>query len=212
MAGASQTVSLNELVGELEHLSAGAPKGFFTPALKAAKLLIVADVKEHFAKGQAPDGTPWKKLAHARPRGGDKPLRDRGLLMASISSGSDHVEKLTETTLTVGTRRVGAGLHQKGGTVKAKRSKYLAIPLTVEAVRAGSPRNMTGLVFLPKKGGGKGGSMAEVKDGKRTNHFALVESVTVPARPFLGWSKKLAERVTSLFADKAVDLLFGGGK
>lgn len=211
MAGTTKTVTLQDFIGELNQLTAGPPKGHFVPALKVTTLLLIAATKENFARGTAPDGTPWKPLAHARPRGGSKPLRDRGLLMASISGGSDHVEKLTDTSLTVGTKRIGANLHQKGGTVKPKRAKYLAIPLTVEAVRAGSPRNMSGLIFIPKKGGGKGGTMAAVKDGRRTNHFALVSSVTVPARPFLGWSKELTKRVDAVFADAFARLLTGGG-
>jgi hypothetical protein len=42
----------------------------------------------------------------------------------------------------------------KGGTITAKRGKMLAIPLTAEAYKAGSPReaNMPGLFLMKRKG------------------------------------------------------------
>jgi hypothetical protein len=87
---------------------------------------------------------------------------------------------VTRTSATVCIASPEFGLHLRGGTVRPKRGKFLAIPITDEAYKAGSPRegNMPGLftVRFPK-----GNRMyLATKDGMQ---YRLVKSATIPADP-----------------------------
>lgn len=44
-------------------------------------------------------------------------------------------------------------IHELGGTIVPKRAKFLTIPVTESARRAGSPRKMSGLRYAKTKGG-----------------------------------------------------------
>src|SRR5579864_5954306 len=114
----------------------------FSAALDRCLLAIISSTRENFSGSHAPDGAPWKPLKHPRPnsKGADKPLRDKGLLMASIAArGKDgNVFSKTGDSIEWGSNLEYAGLHQFGGTVKPKNAKYLSLPLTAEAARAGS--------------------------------------------------------------------------
>ncbi len=102
--------------------------------LKRCRVAVLADVRKNFAEGHDPDGNPWLPLKHPRARTGgggeDKPLRDRGPLLASLvgQSAEGHVEELTDTLLELGTNLPYAHTHQQGSTIKG--NPYLAIPLT----------------------------------------------------------------------------------
>lgn len=203
------------------------------PLLKQWKLLLVSETKKNFQGGHAPDGTPWRPLAFQRARGGDKPLRDRGILMASLTAanGSGHVESMTQTfgesrnaSLLFGSNLEYAALHQHGGTIRPRNSKMLAIPLTPEAARAGSPRNFPrDLAVIVNRSTGKGVLVERKRKAprKRRNqnafaaatrsaiagneiaHYALVLSVTIPARPFLG----ITPRMIDLLERMAVEFI-----
>lgn len=175
-----------------------APQALQKP-LAACRVLAVATVKERFFSGVDPDERPWKPLAHPRPRGGNKPLRDRGLLMASITATS------TTSELVQGTNLEYAGLHQSGGVVRPKRGKFLAIPLTREAVTAGSPRRFR--KELSPRFGARGGVLVEEKARGDVAHYALVRSVTIPPRPFLGFGEKLLAKMDTIFLDFIGSLL-----
>lgn len=151
--------------------------------------VLVGDVKRRFATGTTPEGQRWRPLKYARPRGGDKPLLDTGRLMNSITG------RVEATAVVVGTAHPAAPLAQFGGVVRPKKAKALAIPLTKEAVRAGSPRRMRGSQKVPL--------FAKKVGGKWVGHFLLVKKVTVPARPFLGVSKEAARVVAAVLFDAA---------
>lgn len=153
-----------------------APAGFaLDPGLgRELVQILVSDVKGRFLSSTAPDGRAWAPLKRPRPSGGGKPLLDTGALMASISG------RFTPTSVVVGTNRPGAALHQFGGTVRPVKGKFLAIPLTPMAKRAGSPRRLTGTAALPL--------FARRIEGELRGHFLLVKGAKVPARPFLGVS------------------------
>lgn len=96
-----------------------------TPLMKAISLALEGGTKRLFDKGESPDGKKWAPLKNQRnrprdkrARGGDqKPLRDRGLLMASLSaSGQAHVERITSSALEWGTNLEYAAVHQFGHT------------------------------------------------------------------------------------------------
>lgn len=209
---ASETLSLSGLAAwswrkgrELLALS-------FEKPLKACKVLIQADAKENFAGSHTPEGQPWPPLAHPRPSGGAVPLRDQGLLMASVvGQGSGHVEEITSYQLRLGTNLDRAAIHQHGGVIRPRNAKMLAIPLTREAARAGSPRSFPrplGMVSRPghppllveeKAGTGKG---QPGRGGSRSVfQYVLVASVTIPARRFLGFSAKVVDRIQKVFAE-----------
>lgn len=182
--------------------------------LKRAAIAMKADVNENFNTSASPDGAPWAPLRFPRPnsKGGDKPLLNTGLLRASITrTGAGHIENLTATSVEIGTVRPGANLMHAGGTVVPTKAKALAIPLTKEAysatVNGGGPRKFPRPLFVLWKAGAKSGALAEVVQkgrGKKKKptlirHFALVKSVTVPARPFVGFGQRLVAKLESAF-------------
>lgn len=204
MAGFAKSVTLVELSGYL----AGAVARLAQPQLdKALKFIEIASRSEHlqrFNKGVAPDGTPWVPLRFPRvnSKGADKPLLDTGVLRASV------VVKADKNSVIASSNHISAGVHQFGATIVPKKAKFLTIPLTKEARYAGSPRRFKRpLHFRMSKGKGKG--VAGEQIGNRfVAHFALVKSVTVPARPFLGFSKELialAEEAIADIVNRAMD-------
>ena len=154
--------------------------------------IMVSDIKKRFSTGTAPDGTRWKPLKFARPRGGNRPLLDTGRLRSSI------VGRFDMNGVTVGTAHPGAALQNFGGTVRPVKGKFLAIPLTKEAQRNGTPRQMTGTDVMPL--------FARMIGGRMIGHFMLLKKVTIPARPFIGLSAEgeaaLAEAILEAAAEQ----------
>lgn len=81
-----------------------------------------------------------------------------------------------------------AHAHEYGATIKPKKGKYLAIPLTKEAEAAGSPREFNDLRFVPASNG----NLLMVRDKKGANGktgseamYLLTKSVTLPERSFI---------------------------
>jgi hypothetical protein len=72
-------------------------------------------------------------------------------------------------------------IHELGGVIEPKNSKFLAIPVTDLARKAGSPRNLVGLAYVQSI---KGQPML-VDDESGEVHYILKRSVTIPARPYL---------------------------
>lgn len=183
-----------------EALSSDAGREVVRAAMPALKVLAVAGVKEHFALSQSPEGTPWKPIAHPRPDGGSgRPLRDKGLLAASISATN------TEETLALHASHPAANVHQFGATIRPTRAKALTIPLTREAKRVGSPgrgRFPRSLFVLAAKGGRSAFLAERDESGTVTLHYVLKREVKVPARPYLGFSAKTLDKVTRLLADR----------
>ena len=169
----------------------------------AASIAIVAAgaVKKSMTEGVSPDGTPFKALSWSRPQGGSKPLLNTGVLRASITAEANDVG------VTIRANAPGARLQQEGGTVKPVHAQALTIPISKEAVRAGSARNFPRPLFVLKKKDGGEGSLAEkTKDGKIVVHYLLRKSVTVPARPYLGISAETANRIGQLIAAEMVKI------
>lgn len=164
----ARTARSGQLAPQLSPASAGAGSGgaarppaasgtaggsFIPPQLaRIYQQILVSAVKERFATTSAPDGARWRPLRHPRPNGGDVPLRDTGILMASFTGGHD------ATSVWVGTTHPGAAIHNFGGVVRGK-NKMLAIPLTKEAKRSGGPRRWEAtygpLQFRPTRQGRK---------------------------------------------------------
>ncbi len=154
------------------------------PIWRVISQVMTSDVKDRFATGTSPDGTPWRGLAHPRPQGGDQPLRNTGVMWASIHGGYD------ANSAWVATTHPGAATHNFGAIIRGK-GKMLAIPLTVQAVRAGSPRRWNGppLRFMPTRRGRRFLLYTDV-GGVRVGQYLLVDEVRIPQRRFMGLTKK----------------------
>lgn len=121
----------------------------------------------------------------------NKPLRDTGLLMASISyrTGTDSVR--------IGTNRAGAALNHFGGSQRPKKGTWLWIPAGKETRSLlGRYGTVSNVVSSLKRDGyntwfrrGKGGCVCffakKGKTGKVRLIFILKKRVKIPARPFL---------------------------
>lgn len=139
-----------------------------------------------------------------------------GALRRSIAG---KVEGDTTITLSAGDgRKVRyAAIHEYGGTIRPKNSKYLAIPVgparTASGVsRYASPRDVPGLTFAQSRKGqpmlvkaeGKG------KNGAGTVYFLLRRQVRIPARPFLGPAmKKMAAALSERLPLMLVEVISG---
>lgn len=204
---ATTILTLPELAAELKAMGKRLGDVRKHLPLKACAVVIRSAIQEGFTKGQSPSGQPWKPLAFARVRGGTKPLLDTNKLRASIQ-----VKPEGEDTIRAWTNKIQANLMQHGRTIRPKKGKYLAIPLTRAAQRTGSPR-----LFGKKLGvkiGAKGGVMFSTtgkgKRKKETAEYALVKKVTIPARPFLGFSDEALQKVANLLFSAVWKHLFQG--
>lgn len=112
--------------------------------------------------------------------GARKNIKDQGLIRTrqlSRSLASEHAE-ITPTRVTdnIGTNLEYGPIHEYGGTIRAKKGKYLAIPI---GGMKGSPVGKG--LSLRKTGGGT----LLLVDGSGQAQFVLKESVTITARPYL---------------------------
>ena len=86
---------------------------------------------------------------------------------------------------------------EKGGEIRPKKAKFLAIPMP--GVKGG-PREYGNLVFLKTKQGGL--YMGEPKGDMVNIMFTLKKSVTLPPRPTMeNTVRKTSDKVTKLIAD-----------
>lgn len=74
-----------------------------------------------------------------------------------------------------------ARIHELGGTIVPKRAKFLTIPISDEAKRAGRARAMSNLAYVQSI---KGQPML-VDQHSGEVHWLLVKSVTIKAQPYL---------------------------
>lgn len=160
------------------------------PLAQAVATALAADIRRRFQTSTAPDGTPWRPLSRPRPNGGAKPLLDTGLLRNSVTARPE------PDGASAGTNAVQAPLMNFGGVVRPAKGKFLAVPATREAKRAGSPRRFP--TALSPRVGRRGGVLL---DPRGRVQFYLTRQVTVPARPFLGLSADGFRAVEGLVAD-----------
>ena len=152
-------------------------------------------------KGVAPDGSPWVPSQKPRRWGRGGLLNDTGKLIDSIEAKPEDL-----TTLAIGSDEKQAGLQQYGGTIRPVNATFLAIPLTEEAARAESPRNFPGELVACISQSGRGGVLVPVEGGEPV--YALTKGpVTIPARPFLGFSEESVEVVMNAVGDKVSNLI-----
>jgi phage gpG-like protein len=176
------------------------PEGLPLPLLRSIGGILLGDHKQRFNTRTAPNGALWPALRFPRVTGGNKPLLDTGILRNSLTMD------IHPDGASVKTNLLYAALHNFGGVITPKNSKFLAIPLTIAAKRAGSPRRYRGTLFYVKpksRGGNVGGTMCEVqKSGRRSTKvvavYLLLRSVTIPERRFMGLSANAEMQIDEL--------------
>lgn len=143
----------------------------------------------------------------ARQRGGSAVLADTGTLRQSItgknpggaiSQEPGTLNKATGDYAQVGSRMIYAAIHNFGGTIVPKSAKALAVPMTPEATKAGSPRRFPRpLKFIPSKSAKTIGLLVEYtakRRGKQPTikaHYLLMKSVNIPRRKFMPRAEEL---------------------
>ncbi len=209
----TQTIPVNQLPAWGQQIVRTGQAANRSTLFKKLALVLVSETRKNFTSATAPDGSPWKPLAGYRARGGHRILRDRGLLMASLTGkGANHVERTTQDSLEWGTNLDYAATHQYGGTIYPKRGRALAIPMTREAYNAGSPRNFPRFLAMVWPSGKSSGMLVETKVGasgkyaanrgaRSTIHYLLMPKVTIPARPFLGLNQAILDKIDLVIAD-----------
>lgn len=179
--------------------------------VKIGEHSIVADTKRNFLSASGPDGDAWDPIGHLAKRsrrgGSSRPLMDNRTLSGSLftAHGKGSVYRLTNDTLVVGTNVIHARIHQEGGVIKAKPGKKLSIPIHPKA-RGISARNYPGELELLKSRRGNlfladKAALEKVKgkDLRSALRYLLLSKVKVPARPFMGFGKRLADKLQNLF-------------
>lgn len=189
-----RTITLQDLERQFGEFSYRATD--LSPVMRIGGLMALSEVKARFQTGTGPDGRTWAPLRFPRPEGGTIPLRNHGILAASYTSESD------STSFRVGTNLEKARVHHYGATIYPVKRKALTIPLTKEAVRAGSARAQGGLVlmgrYLVKKDPPRA---VKGQTQKIVRHWILVLSVTIPARPQVGVSDALFKRFSYILVN-----------
>ncbi len=128
-------LSLADLPAYLQAQADRLKNADLTQPLKVVRQLLISATKQNFALGQSPDGVPWAPLKRPRRRPRDKrkgrrpgsidlPLRDTGLLMASVTAGD--IDEIGSGTLRYGTSLSYAKYHQLG-TKYIPRRQFLGI-------------------------------------------------------------------------------------
>jgi len=198
---AAVVITLDQLPAEFGRVIASMGAIQFKPIGQVLAMQARRSNMETFKRGVSPDGTPFIPLAHQRPSGGSGlPLRDNGFLLASIQA------RATQNDLTVSSNLAYAGLHQFGGTIRPKKGKFLTIPATKEAKRYPARRFRTPLHAVVNRRGTAG----VLLDDNDVVQYYLVKKVTVPARPFLGFSKNFIDYTAMLLGEVALrQIAFG---
>jgi phage gpG-like protein len=203
-------VTLEQFLERLKNVTPEVVGQWIEEATIIAIPAAVAGAKRHFLEQQSPDGTPWPILAHDRPSGSGTPLRDTGMLMASLQGRAD------SGSIVIGTNRIGAAVHQYGAKIVPVNAKYLTIPTTAESRRAGSPRNYGDLVPRVNRARTRGvllapGSCGDSRwDRPGGWHVAFILTtgpLVIPARPFVGFSTDTQEEILDIATEHVVERL-----
>jgi hypothetical protein len=99
-----------------------------------------------------------------------------------------------------------AGIHERGGVITPRSARALAIPLTAEARRYSSPRDMRDLVLI--KSPGRNPILARVVGQTVEPQWVLVPSVTIPARHWLSRGGEAAQgEMAQAFESRLMEVL-----
>lgn len=172
---AALELSLDQFADFLQERADKTQRLSYREPLTAARVLLVADVRENFDQGHDPEGQAWLPLKNPSQRRGGasaKPLRDKDILMASVTAqGNGHVETLTDTELVLGTNLDYAAPQQFGASI-----------------------------FFPEKRRSRPW-VFESQGRKVFTRHIKAHQTTIPARPFLGFSARAVDRLEKIFAE-----------
>ena len=98
-----------------------------------------------------------------------------------------------------------AAIHETGGTIAGKKGA-LAVPLTKEARRAGSPLNMPGLKYIP--GSFYGGGPPRLWNGQV--QFVLPKTVKIPSTGYISFAAAKAAPLIEEIIGRGVFDVFAG--
>lgn len=204
--------TFDEFATRLDEAGNRLVSGDFSKALYACAKIIQNDTRDRLRRGVDPDGRPNKPTKYpplVGPSARATPLWATGRLAASCSAGGEgNVTSVTKFVLAYGTNLEYAAIHQFGGIIKPNRAKKLTIPLTREAAKY-APREFPRKLFVPR---GKK-ILAESRMKRLVAHYALVDSVEIPARPFIGLGNDVlrkCEDVLLKHAEREVLKALGG--
>lgn len=176
---AALEVTLGEFAGLLERRAEQLAGLDLSAPVRRSLVAARAGLLENFQGQHAPDGTPWLPLR--RPRQGKRhrnstplPLLDTGLLRASVTAqgARGHVEDVSAAGFVMGSNLEYAAAQQFGATINRPER------------RRQRPWVFTG------------------PDGRTVfTRRIRAHSVTVPARPFVGWSERMLATCGAIFAE-----------
>lgn len=186
------TVDLPGLSRQLAMLEIAPGEIDFRPALADVRVYLWSEAKKCFDESRAPDGTPWAPLKRQRNRrrdkrakggSGQKPLRDTGGLMASMTSAaSGGISQIDRLSLTQGTAHEFAAVHNFGATINH-----------------------------PERRRGKGEKPWVFESGGETVFTKRIAAhvVVIPARPFVGLASRQVDFIGEIIADRLMRQYFG---
>jgi hypothetical protein len=165
----------------------GSKRGVITRSLHRAGVMLAESARRRLIEGRAPDGTPHQRRAGLTQWStkGPRPGRDTGQLARSITSGGLS-RKGGDLVLSWGSPLERLRWYEEGGTVRPKRARLLAVPLTRRAKRYSSPKKYPEQLILIK--GRKGRFwLVQKPEGSGAWKFiyALIPKAVRPARPLL---------------------------
>ncbi len=225
MSGASVTFEVTELPRARQILSDCAEitrnKG---PLLMAIGTEMQRETGRNFRRERDPiTGKSWPRSKRAIAQSSDSrpgtTLFNDGKLLGSVLRGTPKVEG---NSVTIGSSHFSARVHNDGLTIKPKRANSLAIPVSREAIKAGSARafieSMEGAdrpSFYFKRGdtgfiahmkGYKPGvrrrqfgkSDIKAKPGVLVIDFILKKEIKMPQRRFYGVGKIAKQAIVSV--------------
>lgn len=175
---------------------------------EAAAIIGLSDVRDHFQTSTGPQGVPWAPIKfRVRSSNGMKPLLDTGQLRAAQNYRVD------ETGFVIGSNKIQAHLMAKGGTIRPIKGKFLAIPVTLDALRVRSARSFPRKLICVIGKNGRGGVLKEIISvkGKKVEivHYALTKEVTIPPREFLFISDQSNQKINRFVSNELIKLRHG---
>lgn len=186
----------------------------YAKPLKLAGVYMLRETDKNFRQQKSPDGKPWKgirpitKGARRGGGGGGKALQDTGFMKNSLSfkpMGNDGIKVFSAHKYAAFHQGIDkSGKQVKEHKIKPVSRKYLAIPLKPIS-RTKKPREFKD-TFVRKSNKGRLVIVRPKGDGLEAL-FLLKKKVTIPARPFLGFSKQNIEGIEKIFDRWIVEIL-----
>lgn len=188
----SQEMDLEDFERFLEQRGAALQNLDASKPLRQVERLLAKDIAGNFQGAHDSEGNPWLPLKKPKTvrrflvfKRNQKPLEGKGVLKNSVTKLSDphHVGGVSGNRLTFGTDVPIAGVMQLGATVM--------IPAQKRGV------GQKPLVFVLPNG-------ATIFTRSTKAH-----EVKIPARPFLGWSRRLLEQTDEVLGDWMESMILG---